>query len=164
MVTYYLKYSRTYLVHYINTAITYIIPQISEILVPINCIKLITFILCRSSALLRRTSWYCCSLRWQKMIHPLIPVTRLHKIHVIRKHPVRTKKHIENPESTCGQECSNYHSDTCKWSLKFRKCYNVKCIRIHLKGTRTTSSIITLGKKQFHTNNDRHKQFASPHP
>ena len=50
-------------------------------------------------------------------------------------HPAPCKKYIDNPECRCGPECTNYHTDICKYSMQFRKCYNVRCYRIHLKGT-----------------------------
>ena len=69
-------------------------------------------------------------------------------------HPAPCKKYIENPECRCGPECTNYHRDICKYSMQFKKCYNVRCYRIHLKGdnaqkipTRTTSSTITPANK-----------------
>ena len=45
------------------------------------------------------------------------------------------KKYIENLECRCRPECTNYHPDICKYSVQFRKCYNVRCYRIHRKGT-----------------------------
>ena len=50
-------------------------------------------------------------------------------------HPAPCKKYIENPENGCRPECTNFHPDICKYSRKLRKCYNVNCYRIHLKGT-----------------------------
>ena len=50
-------------------------------------------------------------------------------------HPAQCKKCIENSENGCRPECINYHLDICKYSMKLRKCYNVNCCRIHLKGT-----------------------------
>ena len=45
-----------------------------------------------------------------------------------------------NPENGCRPECTNFHPDICKYSRKLRKCYNVNCYRIHLKGTMRTRS------------------------
>ena len=50
-------------------------------------------------------------------------------------HLAPCKKYIENPEYRCGAECTNYQPDICKYSMQFRKCYNVRCHRIYLKGT-----------------------------
>ena len=55
-------------------------------------------------------------------------------------HPAPCPKYIEYPECRCGPECTNYHPDLCKYSMQFRKCYNVKCYRIHLKGTMSKRS------------------------
>ena len=50
--------------------------------------------------------------------------------------PCSMQKNIfENPECRCGPECTNYRPDICKYSMQFRKCYNVRCYRIQLKGT-----------------------------
>ena len=56
-------------------------------------------------------------------------------------HPAPCKKYIENPECSCGPECTNYHPDICKYSMQFRKCYNVRCYRIHLKETMRKRSL-----------------------
>ena len=45
------------------------------------------------------------------------------------------RKYIENPENGCRPECTSYHQDKWKYSMKLRKCYNVNCNRIHLKRT-----------------------------
>ena len=50
-------------------------------------------------------------------------------------HPAPCKKYIKNPECRCTPECANYHPDTCKYSMQFRKCNNVKCYKIHLYRT-----------------------------
>ena len=50
-------------------------------------------------------------------------------------HPAPCKKYIENPENGCRPECTNYHPDIRKYSRKLRKCYNVNCYRIDVKGT-----------------------------
>ena len=48
-------------------------------------------------------------------------------------HPAPCKKYIKNPDSRCGPESTNFHPDICKYSKK--KCYCVKCYRIHPKDT-----------------------------
>ena len=68
-------------------------------------------------------------------------------------HHAPCKKYIENSENGCRLECTSYHPDICKYSMKLRKCYNVNCYRIHLNGipTRTTSCTHTRKQTNFIT-------------
>ena len=51
-------------------------------------------------------------------------------------HPAPSRKHMQNPERSCRAKCKGYHSELCKYSRATRECYNDRCFRIHLKGTR----------------------------
>ena len=51
-------------------------------------------------------------------------------------HPASCKKYMENPEKICRAQCKGYHPELCKYSRATRECYNDRCFRIHLKGTR----------------------------
>ena len=49
--------------------------------------------------------------------------------------------HAENilhphTERSCRARCKGYHPKLCKYSRATRECYNNRCFRIHLKGTR----------------------------
>ena len=43
---------------------------------------------------------------------------------------------MKNPEISCRAPCKGYHPELCKYSRATRECYNDRCFRIHLKGTR----------------------------
>ena len=43
---------------------------------------------------------------------------------------------MENTESRCRAQCKGYHPELCKYSMATRECYNDRCFRIHLNGTR----------------------------
>ena len=51
-------------------------------------------------------------------------------------HPAPCRKYTENPERKCRAQCKGYHPELCKYSRATRECYNDRCFRIHLKGTR----------------------------
>ena len=43
---------------------------------------------------------------------------------------------MENPERSCRAQCKGYHPELCKYSRATMECFNDRCFRIHLKGTR----------------------------
>ena len=51
-------------------------------------------------------------------------------------HPAPCRKYMENPEKSCRAPCKGYHPELCKHSRATRECYNDRCFRMHLKGTR----------------------------
>ena len=51
-------------------------------------------------------------------------------------HPPPCRKYMENPERCCRAQCKGYYPELCKYSRATRECYNDRCFRIHLKGTR----------------------------
>ena len=51
-------------------------------------------------------------------------------------HPAPCRKYMENPERSCRAQCKGYHPKLNKYSRVTRECYNNRCFRIHLKGTR----------------------------
>ena len=51
-------------------------------------------------------------------------------------HPASCRKYMENTEISCRAPCRGYHPELCKYSRTTRECYNDRCFRIHLKGTR----------------------------
>ena len=55
-------------------------------------------------------------------------------------HPAPCRKYMEIPESSCRAQCKGYHPELCKYSRATRECYNDRCFRIHLKGTRHTQT------------------------
>ena len=51
-------------------------------------------------------------------------------------HPVPCRKYMGIPERSWRAQCKGYHPELCKYSTATRECYNNRCFRIHLKGTR----------------------------
>ena len=51
-------------------------------------------------------------------------------------HPAPCRKYMENPERRCRAQCKGYYPELCKYSKATRECYNDRCFRILLKGTR----------------------------
>ena len=51
-------------------------------------------------------------------------------------HPAPCRKYMETPERNCRAQCKGYHPELCKYSRATRECYNDRCFRINLKGTR----------------------------
>ena len=51
-------------------------------------------------------------------------------------HPAPCRKYMENLEKSCRAQCKGSHPELCKYSRATRECYNDRCFRIHLKGTR----------------------------
>ena len=51
-------------------------------------------------------------------------------------HPAPCRKYMEIPEISCRAPCRGYHPELCKYSRATRECYNDRCFRIRLKGTR----------------------------
>ena len=56
-------------------------------------------------------------------------------------HPVPCRKYMENPERTCRAQCKGYHPELCKYFRATKECYNDRCFRIHLKGTRRKQTL-----------------------
>ena len=51
-------------------------------------------------------------------------------------HPAPCRKYMENHERSLRAQCKGCHPELCKYSRATRECYNDRCFRIHLKGTR----------------------------
>ena len=51
-------------------------------------------------------------------------------------HPAPCRKYMKNPERSCRAQCKGYYPELCKYSRATRECYNDRCFRTHLKGTR----------------------------
>ena len=51
-------------------------------------------------------------------------------------HLTPCRKYMKNLERCCRPQCKGYHPELCKYSRATKECYNDRCFRIHLKGTR----------------------------
>ena len=51
-------------------------------------------------------------------------------------HPAPRREYMENPDKSCRAPSRGYHPKLCKYSRATRECYNDRCFRIHIKGTR----------------------------
>ena len=67
-------------------------------------------------------------------------------------HPAPCKKYMEDPERSCRAQCKGYHPKLYKYSRATRECYNDRCFRIHLKGTRRKQPPRVPGTKYNSTN------------